>query len=149
MGLLRLDSVGIVVDNMDEVVSFFLGLGFIYISDTVKSGAWLESVTGVKGAEIQVTLLQSPQAETHIEFIQYSPEVHLAPPIDPRILRPGFRMVGVLVEDLKGTIDLAVSLGANPIGNGIERVDAFWVSYILAPGNVIIMLAEDVPWDEL
>lgn len=137
------------MDDLDEVLSFFLGLGFIWQSSATRSGPWLEHVTKTKGAEVEITLLQSPAAETHIELLKYNSAIQLSPQADPTILRPGFRMVGLLTENLAETVDLAVSLGGKLISPGIERFDAFWVAYVLAPGNIILMLTEDVPWDEL
>lgn len=149
MGLLRLDSVGILVDDLDAVASFFLGMGFVFRSEATESAKWLEKVTGVPGAKLNITMLQSPQAETHIELIQYDPPVKMLAPDAVTVLRPGPRMLTLLVEDLAESTALALALGAQAVSDGPERLGAFEISYVIAPGNILVMLAEDVAWDEL
>jgi len=149
MDVMRLHSVGIVVNDLDAMVDFLTGLGFELTSDSLLEGAWVESIFNSPGAKVNVIQLASPLGDSQIEVLKYEEPVKLGPPVDPRVPYAGqVRMIGVLFDSIDEGLKTAVELGAVPIGSGSEVCGDYRITYVMGPEKVIFMLAEELPWPE-
>lgn len=147
--LMRLHSVGIVVDDLDGMVDFLTGLGFELTSDSILEGPWVESVFQCPGARVNVIQLRSAFGDSQIEVMKYENPISVGPKVDPTQPYAGqIRMIGVMFESIEAGLELAQSLGAVPIGEGVAEVGDFRITYVMGPENVIFMLAEELPWEE-
>jgi len=149
MDVMRLHSVGIVVNDLDAMVDFLTGLGFELTSDSVLDGPWVESIFRFPDAKVNVIQLASPLGDSQIEVLKYEPPVEVGPPVDPTLPYAGqIRMIGVLFDDIEEGKQTALSLGAVPIGEGSQVCGDYRITYVMGPENVIFMLAEELPWAE-
>jgi len=147
MDVMRLHSVGIVVNDLDAMVDFLTGLGFELTSDSVLDGPWVESVFGFTGAKVNVIQLASPLGDSQLEVLKYEDPIEVAPPVDPTKPYAGqVRMIGVLFDSLEEGLQTALKLGAVPIGDGAAVCGDYRITYVMGPEKVIFMLAEELPW---
>jgi len=105
------------VSNMDRTVAFFTdALGFEVISRAPRDSAIIERVTGVKGAQIEVTYIQGPGHR--LELIQY-----LAPADKGRVRSlpcdTGFAHIAYDVDDIDAAIAASEPHGVLPIGDPV------------------------------
>ena len=63
----RFDHVGITVDDLDAVTSFFLKLGLEQEGESqIVEGDWLDTVIGIDDARVEVVMLQTPGGGTRL-----------------------------------------------------------------------------------
>ena len=142
----RLHSVVIVVEDLDKMVEFFVGLGFILDADSVVEGPWADSVLGQKDVRVNLIELLTPLGEGRIELLKYETPIEFAPALPVWEMRPGIKAVGVLFDDLDEGIERALSLGARYIGEGTGILGEYRIAYVLGPENIMLLLGEERPW---
>ncbi|WP_217493374.1 hypothetical protein [Haladaptatus sp. W1] len=62
MGILRFDHMGVVVDDLDAVTEFFLGLGFEREGGTLVKGESVDKINGLDNVRAEVVMVQTPDA---------------------------------------------------------------------------------------
>ena len=68
----RFDHVGITVDDLDAVTSFFLKLGLEQEGESqIVEGDWLDTVIGIDDARVEVVMLQTPGGGTRLELSKF------------------------------------------------------------------------------
>lgn len=103
------DHTGITVSNLERSLAFWRDvLGFELSHTAHQKGEFAEEITGVKGAELKLAVLNTPSGHK-IELLEY-----LAPadrkPANVRPCDVGSTHVALLVEDLNCALDrIAVS----------------------------------------
>jgi catechol 2,3-dioxygenase-like lactoylglutathione lyase family enzyme len=58
--LLRMDNVGIVVESLDEAITFFAELGLKLEGQTTVEGEWAVRVTGLGHQRVEIALMVTP-----------------------------------------------------------------------------------------
>ncbi len=76
MGVLRMDNVGIVVEDLDGAVAFFTELGLELEGRATIDGDWSGRVTGLRGQRVEIAMLRTPDGHGRIELSRF-----LAPPV--------------------------------------------------------------------
>src|SRR6478672_214332 len=108
--ILRADHTGITVSNLEASLAFWRDvLGFEVSHAAHQEGELAQEITGVKGAEIKLVVLEAPGGHK-IELLEY-----LAPADRKRAhLRPcdvGSLHVALLVDDLGAALDRIAASG--------------------------------------
>ena len=105
MELLRLDHVGIVVDDLETVTAFFLSLGFEREGEAIVEGESVDKINGLDGVRAEVVMLRTPDSNGRLELAKYhapadNEDVHHLP-----ANRLDFRHVALEVNDLNTLVD--------------------------------------------
>src|SRR5688572_28927510 len=74
--LRRMDNVGIVVESLDEVVSFFTELGMKLEGRATIEGEWAGRVTGLGNQHVEVAMMITPDGHSRLELSRF-----LRPPV--------------------------------------------------------------------
>src|SRR5690606_42141104 len=81
MALKRMDNVGIVVDDLEEVVAFFQELGLELEGRGTIEGEWAGRVTGLGDQCVEVAMMRTPDGHSRLELSRF---VRPAPVADHR-----------------------------------------------------------------
>lgn len=144
MALLRIDHVGVVVDDLVSVKKFLKSLGLEVMGEADVGGEWVEQIIGLKKVKETVVMMRVPGGEAMIELVKFHT------PADAKGVREsyantlGIRHIAFAVEDI-GTIvtDLA-SEGGELVGEVKNYEDTYKLCYIRGPENIIVELAEKI-----
>jgi catechol 2,3-dioxygenase-like lactoylglutathione lyase family enzyme len=71
MGMLRFDHVGVVVDDLDAVAAFFLGLGFECEGRMVVEGEMVDKINGLDGVRAELVMVRTPDGSGKLELVKY------------------------------------------------------------------------------
>lgn len=144
MGTLRLDHVGVVVDDLDAATAFFLGLGFEREGGTVVEGESVDRINGLDGVRAQIVMVRTPDRTGKLELVKY-----LAPvdnqdvvPLPPN--RLGFRHIAIEVNDLSAVVDGLRAEGFDTVGEVCEVGNVYRLCYVRGPEGLIVELAERI-----
>jgi catechol 2,3-dioxygenase-like lactoylglutathione lyase family enzyme len=140
----RMDNVGIVVESLDEVVSFFTELGLKLEGRAMVEGEWAGRVTGLGNQSVEVAMMVTPDGHSRLELSRF-----LTPPVVADHRNAPVNALGYLrsmftVEDLDETIARLQKHGAELVGEVVRYEDVYRLCYIRGPEHILIGLAEEL-----
>jgi catechol 2,3-dioxygenase-like lactoylglutathione lyase family enzyme len=143
MAVKRMDNIGIVVDDLDAVVDFFLELGLELEGRATIEGEWAGRVTGLGNQHVEVAMMRTPDGNSRLELSRFvSPPVvsdHRNAPVNAL----GYLRAMFAVDDLDDTL---TRLGerAQLVGDVVNYQDVYRLCYIRGPGGLLLGLAEEL-----
>ena len=142
MATLRFDHLGVVVEDLDAVTAFFVGLGFEPEGRWQVDGETVDRINGLDGVRADVAMVRTPDGTGKLELVRY-----LAPADDegPRpwpANRHGFRHLCLEVDDLDGLVGRLREQGLDTVGEVRDYGDSYRLCYLRGPEGLIVELAE-------
>lgn len=140
--LLRMDNVGIVVESLDEVITFFRELGLELEGRGMIEGEWAGRVTGLGNQSVEIAMMVTPDGNSRLELSRFiRPEViedHRRAPVNAL----GYLRVMFAVSDIDDTLDRLYKLGAELVEEVVSYQDIYRLCYIRGPEGILIGIAE-------
>ena len=144
MKVMRMDNVGIVVENLDAAVRFFTELGLILEGRMPVEGEWAGRVTGVRGQRVEIAMMRTPDGHSRLELSRFdAPAIasdHRTAPMNSL----GYLRVMFTVEDLDDTLARLSKLGATVVDEVVNYEDVYRLCYIRGPEGILIGLAQQL-----
>jgi catechol 2,3-dioxygenase-like lactoylglutathione lyase family enzyme len=142
---LRLDNVGIVVEDLVAAVEFFRELGLELVGEGVIEGEWAGRVTGLGDQRVEVAMMRTPDGHGQLELSRFlAPQViadHRRAPVNAL----GYLRVMFAVDDLDDTLARLRERGAQLVGDEVVRYeDEYLLCYVRGPEGILIGLAQQL-----
>jgi catechol 2,3-dioxygenase-like lactoylglutathione lyase family enzyme len=142
--VIRMDNVGIVVDSLDEAITFFTELGLKLEGRATIEGEWAGRVTGLGNQHVEVAMMVTPDGHSRLEISRF-----LTPPIvaDHRnapVNALGYLRAMFTVENLDDTLARLQKIGAQLVGEVVKYEEIYRLCYIRGPEGLLIGLAEQL-----
>ena len=143
MGVVRLDHVGMVVDDIEAAVAFFEVIGLKRQPTEVMEGAWLDQIVGMKGVRTDLVVLTGP-GETWFELSKFHHPAEADPGATPPDNRIGLRHVAFAVDDVNDTVERLGEAGYERIGDVVDYEDRYRLVYVRGPEGIIVELDQEL-----
>ena len=142
--LLRLDNVGIVVESLDDAISFFAEIGLKLEGRQTIEGEWAGRVTGLGNQCIEIAMMVTPDGHSRLEISRF-----LTPPtISDHRTAPvnalGYLRVMFTVEDIDEMVSRLIRHGAQLVGEIVKYENSYRLCYIRGVEGLLIGLAEQL-----
>ena len=142
--VLRMDNVGIVVESLDNAISFFTDIGLKLEGRGIIEGEWAGRVTGVASQRVEFAMMVTPDGHGKLELSQF-----LHPPIisDHRnapVNSLGYLRVMFAVEDIDEMVSRLSKHGAQLVGEIVNYENTYRLCYIRGVEGLLIGLAQQV-----
>ena len=142
--LIRMDNVGIVVEDLDESIAFFSELGLKLEGRATVEGEWAGRVTGLGNQQVEIAMMVTPDGHSRLEISRF-----LSPPIvaDHRnspVNALGYLRVMFTVDDINDTLARLQKIGAQLVGEVVKYEELYRLCYIRGPEGLLIGLAEQL-----
>ena len=139
-----MDNVGIVVESLDEAISFFVELGLKLEGRAMVEGEWAGRVTGLDNQSVEIAMMATPDGHSRLEISRF-----LFPPVvaDHRnapVNALGYLRVMFAVTDINDTIARLKKHGAELIGEVVNYKDIYLLCYLRGPEGIMVALAEQL-----
>ncbi|WP_415948275.1 VOC family protein [Streptomyces sp. KLOTTS4A1] len=145
MAVQRMDNVGIVVEDMDAAVAYFLELGLELEGRAEVSGEVADKCTGLDGVRCEIAMLRTPDANSRLELAKYrSPAAGRDEPRDRPHNILGMHRVMFAVDDLEATVARLRPHGAELLGEIARFEDSYLLCYVRGPEGIIVGLAQEL-----
>jgi catechol 2,3-dioxygenase-like lactoylglutathione lyase family enzyme len=142
MAVLRMEHVGIVVDDLAAAIEFFVDLGLEVEGETSVEGETVDRITGLAGVHTELAILRTPDGHGKVEVVRYhSPARGDDPPPPPSNAR-GLNHLLFAVDDIDATVARLQARGAELVGEVADWGTSYRLCYLRGPGGTIIELAE-------
>lgn len=144
MTVKRMDNVGIVVEDLDAAIAFFVELGLVLEARMPIEGEWAGRVTGVRDQRVEIAMLRTPDGHGRIELSRFdAPAIasdHRTAPVNSL----GYLRVMFAVEDIDDTIARLGRLGASVVDEVVDYANVYRLCYLRGPEGVLIGIAQEL-----
>ena len=137
-------NVGIVVESLDEAISFFTELGLKLEGRAMIEGEWAGRVTGLGSQHVEIAMMVTPDGRSRLELSRF-----LSPPViaDHRnapVNALGYLRVMFEVDDIDEVLDRLCKRGAQLVGEVVQYENSYRLCYIRGTEGLLIGLAEQL-----
>lgn len=140
----RMDNVGIVVESLDDAISFFTELGLTLEGRATIDGEWAGRVTGLGDQRVEIAMMVTPDGHSRLELSRFlAPSViadHRSAPVNSL----GYLRVMFAVEKLDETLERLEAHGATLVGEVVDYQGIYRLCYIRGPEGILVGLAEEL-----
>lgn len=144
MALKRMDNVGIVVENLDETIAFFVDLGLELEGRATIEGEWAGRVTGLTDQCVEIAMMRTPDGHSRLELSRLLKPAVIADHRNAPVNALGYLRVMFAVDDIDETLDKLRKRGAQLVGEVVRYQDSYRLCYIRGPEGVLIGLAQEL-----
>jgi catechol 2,3-dioxygenase-like lactoylglutathione lyase family enzyme len=139
-----MDNVGIVVESLDDTISFFTELGLTLEGRATIDGEWAGRVTGLGDQRVEIAMMVTPDGHSRLELSRFlAPSViadHRSAPVNSL----GYLRVMFAVEKLDETLERLEAHGATLVGEVVDYQGIYRLCYIRGPEGILVGLAEEL-----
>jgi catechol 2,3-dioxygenase-like lactoylglutathione lyase family enzyme len=144
MTIQRMDNVGIVVDDLETAIAFFVELGLELEGEATVEGQWVDRVVGLDGVRNDIAMMRTPDGHGRLELMKFhAPPASTTEPNAP-VNTLGIRRIMFAVEDIEDVLARLQAHGAELIGEVVQYEDMYLLCYVRGPEGIIVALAEQL-----
>jgi catechol 2,3-dioxygenase-like lactoylglutathione lyase family enzyme len=133
--------IGLVVEDLDEMVRFLTTVGLDCGEPGAFSGEWIDRIIGLEDVTVELVMARAPDGSDVFEVVRFQSPSASARERAPAANRPGLRHVAFKVDDVRGVVDRVRAAGWETVGEIVE-VRPFLLCYVRGPEGLIVELAE-------
>jgi len=142
---LKLDNIGIVVEDLAAAIEFFQELGLELEGQGMVEGEWAGRVTGLGDQRVEIAMMRTPDGHGKLELSRFlEPEViadHRTAPVNAL----GYLRAMFSVDDLDETLDRLLAHGATLVSSEVVQYESIYrLCYIRGPEGILLGLAQEL-----
>lgn len=142
--LLRMDNVGIVVESLDNAISFFTELGLKLEGRATIEGEWAGRVTGLSSQCVEIAMMVTPDGHSRLEISRFLTPATISDHRTAPVNSLGYLRVMFAVEDIDEMVTRLSKHGAQLVGEVVQYENMYRLCYIRGPEGLLIGLAEEL-----
>jgi len=141
-----MDHVGVVVDDLDAAIAFFVELGMeLEGGRTPVEGRWVDQVVGLDDLRVEIAMMRTPDGHNKIELTKFhNPKAVGAEAAKASPNTLGIRRMMFAVDDIHDTVARLRTHGAELVGEVAQYEDMYLLCYVRGSEGIIIALAEQL-----
>lgn len=142
--LLRMDNVGIVVESLEDAISFFSEIGLKLEGRATIEGEWAGRVTGLASQSVEIAMMVTPDGHSRLELSKFMSPPVIADHRDAPVNALGYLRAMFTVEDIDEMVARLCSHGARLVGEIVQYENLYRLCYIRGIEGILIGLAEEI-----
>ncbi|MCT4569057.1 VOC family protein [Bacillus thuringiensis] len=142
--LLRMDNVSIVVESLDNAISFFEEIGLNLEGRANVEGEWAGRVTGLGSQCVEIAMMVTPDGHSRIELSRFLTPPTISDNRNAPVNALGYLRVMFTVEDIDEMVSRFTKHGAELVGEVVQYENSYRLCYIRGVEGILIGLAEEL-----
>ena len=142
--LLRMDNVGIVVESLDNAISFFTEIGLKLEGRMKIEGEWAGRVTGLGDQSVEIAMMVTPDGHSRLELSQFITPPTISDHRTAPVNSLGYLRVMFTVQDIDEMVARLTKIGATLVGEVVQYENSYRLCYIRGVEGLLIGLAEEL-----
>ncbi|MCC2455284.1 VOC family protein [Bacillus cereus] len=142
--LLRMDNVSIVVESLDNAISFFEEIGLNLEGRANVEGEWAGRVTGLGSQCVEIAMMVTPDGHSRIELSRFPTPPTIADHRTAPVNALGYLRVMFTVKDIDEMVSRLTKHGAELVGEVVQYENSYRLCYIRGVEGILIGLAEEL-----
>jgi catechol 2,3-dioxygenase-like lactoylglutathione lyase family enzyme len=144
MTIQRMDNVGIVVDDLEAAVAFFLELGLELEAEAAVEGTWVDDVVGLDDVRVDIAMVRTPDGHSRLELTKFHTPQAVSTGQNAPANTLGIRRIMFAVDDIEDVLARLQAHGAELVGELGQYEDSYRLCYVRGPDGIIVALAEQL-----
>ena len=140
----RMDNVGIVVEDLAAAIAFFSELGLELEGESTVDEEWSGRVTGLRGQQVEIAMMRTPDGQSRLELSRFVTPAVAADHRNAPVNALGYLRVMFAVDDLDEALARLREHGAELVDEVVQYEDMYRLCYIRGPEGLLIGLAEQL-----
>ena len=142
---LKMDNVGIVVDDLGGTIDFFRELGLELEGRATIEGEWAGRVTGLGDQRVEIAMMRTPDGHGRLELSRFLTPPAIADHRNAPVNSLGYLRVMFAVDDIDDTLARLYKHGAQLVSSEVVQYEeSYRLCYIRGPGGLLIGLAQEL-----
>lgn len=142
--LLRMDNMGIVVESLDDAISFFSEIGLKLEGRGMVEGEWAGRVTGLGNQRVEIAMMITPDGHSRLELSRFITPAVIADHRTAPVNALGYLRVMFTVENIDELVGRLIRHGAQLVGEVVQYEDSYKLCYIRGAEGLLVGLAEQL-----
>ena len=142
--LLEMNNVGIVVENLDNAISFFTEIGLQLEGRGMVEGEWAGQVTGLGNQSVEVAMMVTPDGHSRLEISRFLKPTTVSDHRTAPINSLGYLRIMFRVDNINELVSRLTKQGAELVGEVVQYEDIYRLCYIRGTEGLLIGLAEQL-----
>ncbi len=144
MAVKRMDNIGIVVEDLEATVDFFVELGLELEGRATIEGEWAGRVTGLGDQHVEVAMMRTPDGNSRLELSRFVRPPVVADHRNAPVNALGYLRAMFAVDDIHETLERLRPHGAELVGEVVDYQDVYRLCYIRGPEGLLVGLAQEL-----
>jgi catechol 2,3-dioxygenase-like lactoylglutathione lyase family enzyme len=140
----RMDNVGIVVDDLAAAIAFFVDLGLELEGEATVEGGSVDLLVGLEGVRSDVAMLKTPDGHGRIELSKFHTPAAVSAEPNPPVNRLGMGRIMFAVDDMDAVVAGLRARGSELVGEVVQYEDSYRLCYVRGPEGILVALAEQL-----
>jgi catechol 2,3-dioxygenase-like lactoylglutathione lyase family enzyme len=142
--LIEMNNMGIVVENLDNAVSFFSEIGLKLEGRGMVEGEWAGRVTGLGNQSVEVAMMVTPDGHSRLEISRFLTPTTISDHRIAPVNSLGYLRIMFRVDNLDELVLRLTNLGAELVGEVVQYENIYRLCYIRGTEGLLIGLAEQL-----
>ena len=142
--LIEMNNVGIVVNSLDDAISFFSEIGLTLESRTMVEGEWAGRITGLGNQSVEIAMMVTPDGHSRLELSKFIFPATVSDHREYPVNSLGYLRFMFRVDNLDELLSRLVKQGATLVGEIVQYEDIYRLCYIRGAEGLLIGLAEQL-----
>ena len=143
--LLRMDNVGIVVESLDDAITFFTEIGLKLERRMKIEGEWSGRVTGLGDQSVEIAMMVTPDdGHSRLELSQFFTPAIISDHRNAPVNSLGYLRAMFTVEDVDELVTRLIKHGAQLVGEMVNYENTYRLCYIRSADRLLVGLAQEL-----
>lgn len=142
--LLQMHNVGIVVESLDNAISFFTEIGLKLEGRAMVEGEWAGRVTGLGNQSVEIAMMVTPDGHSRLELSRFITPSTISDHRTAPVNSLGYLRVMFNVDNIDELILRLTKQGAELVGEVVNYENTYKLCYIRGAEGILVGLAEQL-----
>jgi catechol 2,3-dioxygenase-like lactoylglutathione lyase family enzyme len=142
--LLEMHNVGIVVQSLDNAISFFNEIGLTLEGRMMVEGEWAGRITGLGNQSVEIAMMVTPDGHTRLELSRFLIPQTIADHRTAPVNSLGYLRIMFRVDNLDELLSRLSKYSAEVVGEVVNYENIYRLCYIRGVEGLLIGLAEQL-----
>jgi catechol 2,3-dioxygenase-like lactoylglutathione lyase family enzyme len=137
-------NVGIVVQSLDNAISFFNEIGLTLEGRMMVEGEWAGRITGLGNQSVEIAMMVTPDGHTRLELSRFLIPQTIADHRTAPVNSLGYLRIMFRVDNLDELLSRLTKYSAEVVGEVVNYENIYRLCYIRGVEGLLIGLAEQL-----
>ncbi|MBL8007653.1 MAG: VOC family protein [Ignavibacteria bacterium] len=142
--LLQMHNVGIVVESLDNAISFFTEIGLKLEGRVMVEGEWAGRVTGLGNQSVEIAMMVTPDGHSRLELSRFLAPQTISDHRTAAVNSLGYLRIMFTVDNIDELVSRLTKHGAQLVGEVVDYEGIYRLCYIRGTEGLLIGLAEQL-----
>jgi catechol 2,3-dioxygenase-like lactoylglutathione lyase family enzyme len=142
--VLQMHNMGIVVESLDNAISFFTEIGLKLEGRAMVEGEWAGRVTGLGNQSVEIAMMVTPDGHSRLELSRFLTPATISDHRTAPVNSLGYLRLMFAVDNIDELVSRLTRQGAELVGEVVQYENMYRLCYIRGTEGLLIGLAQQL-----